>query len=241
MTYKAVLFDLFGTLIPSPPMSEYRQMVAGVAAVLGEPYATFYSAWMSVNDSRLDGSFGSSEGDISAVAAMFGIEVSPGQMTTCMDIRRTITRKFLVPSTGAIAMLEELQGLGIQLGLVTDCVYDVPAVWPETEFAPLFSARHFSCVTHIRKPDSRAYLGVLEQLGAGVAETLFIGDGGSDELNGAGRCGIDALKITGSDSEKHAEMLRVGVTNWDGPTVADIRDVAGYVRSGGAAFGPPGS
>ena len=39
--YKAVLFDMFGTLIPSPPMDSYTEMVGGLARILGEPIETF--------------------------------------------------------------------------------------------------------------------------------------------------------------------------------------------------------
>jgi len=154
--YKAVLFDLFGTLIDPPPMPVYRQMVSDVAAALGTTFEVLNDPWMSINDGRLDGSFESSEGDILAAAKLVGLEVSGSQMAQCMDVRRSITRKFLTPKPGVLEMLDELTGMDLALGLVTDCVYDVPAVWAETDFFPYFSAAHYSCVTHIRKPDPRA-------------------------------------------------------------------------------------
>ena len=150
--YKAVLFDLFGTLIESPLMTAYREMVAEIADVLGQPAETFQEPWMSINDGRLDGSFGSSEGDILAVAELVVASVSDSQMAQCMELRRSITRKFLTPKAGVIAILEELNEMGCDIGLVTDCVYDVPAVWLDTEFSPYFAAAHYSCVTHVRKP-----------------------------------------------------------------------------------------
>lgn len=231
--YRAVLFDLFGTLIYSPPMTDYRLMVAEIAAILGQPYELFYQHWMSVNDGRLDGSFGSSEGDILAVARMFDIDVSDVQMSACMAVRRSLTRKLLTPKPGSLEMLGELREMDFRLGLVTDSVYDVPAVWPDAELAPFFSAPQFSCVTHIRKPDPRAYLPVVEKLGVQTSQVLFVGDGGSDELNGAIRCGIDALMIDDVDPSND-ETLRVGVTGWDGPRVTGIGDVTEYVRNANA-------
>ena len=47
----------------------------------------------------------------------------------------------------------------------------------DTEFASYFAAAHYSCVIHVRKSD----------------ETLFVGDGGSDELNGGVRVRIGAV------------------------------------------------
>lgn len=230
--YKVVLFDLFGTLIPAPKMDDYRQMVSGVAATLGIEFDTFFPIWMSVNDKRLGGSFGSSEGDIIGVADLIGISVSDSQMAECMRIRRSITRRFLEPKPRAIEMLGELKSQGVQLGLVTDCVYDVPAVWSDSAFAELFSATHFSCQTGIRKPHATAYRSTLETLGiAKPAETLFVGDGGSDELNGAVRCGLDAVMV--ADQSVAGDTLRVGVTDWAGPVVTDIAQVTKLVTRRG--------
>jgi phosphoglycolate phosphatase-like HAD superfamily hydrolase len=128
--YRAVLFDLFGTLIDPPAMPAYRHMVSQIAEILGQPFATFNEPWMSINDGRLDGSFGSSEGDILAAAELVGADVSDSQMAQCMQVRRSITRKFLTPKTGVIEMLVELQGMGCALGLVTDCVYNTSRVSP---------------------------------------------------------------------------------------------------------------
>ncbi len=231
--YKAVLFDLFGTLIESPLMTAYREMVAEIADVLGQPAETFQEPWMSINDGRLDGSFGSSEGDILAVAELVGASVSDSQMAQCMELRRSITRKFLTPKAGVIAMLEELNEMGCDIGLVTDCVYDVPAVWLDTEFSPYFAAAHYSCVTHVRKPNAKAYQVVLGELGVSADETLFVGDGGSDELNGAVRVGIDAVQIDDliSKDEGAVGVLRVGVVDWDGPVIKSMGELPDYVRN----------
>ncbi len=231
--YKAVLFDLFGTLIESPSMTAYRQMVAEIGDVLGQPAETFQEPWMSINDGRLDGSFGSSEGDILAAAELVGVSVSDSQMAQCMELRRSITKKFLTPKPGVITMLEELGVMDCVIGLVTDCVYDVPAVWLDTEFAPYFAAAHYSCVTHVRKPDAKAYQVVLRELGVSAGETLFVGDGGSDELNGAVRVGIDAVQIDDliSKDEGAVGVLRVGVVDWDGPAIKSMGELPDYVRN----------
>lgn len=126
--YKAVLFDLFGTLIAPPLMPVYRQMVSGVASALGVSFETLNDPWMSINDGRLDGRFESSEGDILAAAKLVGVEVTESQITECMGILRSVTREFLVPKPGAIDMLDALVDMDCALGMVTDCVYDVPAV-----------------------------------------------------------------------------------------------------------------
>ena len=227
--HKAVLFDLFGTLIAPPSMTVYRQMVGQIAVILGQQFENFNEPWMSINDGRLDGRFGSSEGDILAAAELVGAQVSDSQMRECMNLRRSITRDFLTPKPGVLEMLSDLQSKGIKIGLVTDCVYDVPAVWSESVFAPYFSATHFSCVTHVRKPDARAYNIVLEELSVTPGSALFVGDGGSDELNGAVRAGIKAVMIDDL-TPASGEVMRVGVVDWNGPVVTSMSQITKYVQ-----------
>ena len=129
-------------------------------------------------------------------------------------------------------MLDDLVEMDCALGLVTDCVYDVPAVWAETDFFPYFSAAHYSCVTHVRKPDARAYKGVLDLLEVPASEALFVGDGGSDELNGAVRAGMDAVMISDLTPES-GEVMRVGVVDWDGPVVSSMPEITSYVQNNG--------
>jgi putative hydrolase of the HAD superfamily len=142
-----------------------------------------------------------------------------------MEVRRSSTRVFMTPKPGVLDMLGELREIGWILGLITDCVYDVPAVWPESRFA-----LHFSCVTHIRKPDSRAYLSFLDTLNVRPEDALFVGDGGSDGLNGAVRAGIDGLMI--DDNPTPAEqMLKVGVGEWSGPVITSMSHLTSYARN----------
>jgi hypothetical protein len=56
-----------------------------------------------------------------------------------------------------------------------------------------------------------------------------VGDGGSDELNGAVRAGLDALKIDDLE-DSGGEVLRVGVVDWDGPAATSMVAVTGYIR-----------
>ena len=84
----SVLFDLFGTLVPSPPAQGYRDVVDSIAGIAGLPADEFFSRWMSVNDDRLRGTFGSSEGEIAHVIGSFGTTLSDDQMADCIRIRR---------------------------------------------------------------------------------------------------------------------------------------------------------
>ncbi len=225
---KAVLFDLFGTLVPSPPIAEYRQMVDDVAGTLNLPGEEFFERWMEVNDHRLNGHFGSSEAEVEHAANLFGVDLSRTQLERCVSIRREAVRSWVTAKPGAIAALDSLANSGVRLALVSDCVFDVPAIWPGTELAHYFDTTVFSCEQQTRKPDRRMYEAALGNLNVTTEESLFVGDGGSSELQGADALGIDAVLL--DDRTASSEVLRVDVRDWSGPKITELSELAVMVR-----------
>ncbi len=228
---EAVLFDLLGTLVPSPPCTAFRLMFDSIADVLSQPKDDFFEQWMSVNDDRLLGTFGSSEGDILHVASLFGVEVTADQMAECMQSRRSAMLEWLTPKPRTMETLTRLTELDYKLALVSDCVFDVPAVWSMTPMSELILTTVFSCVEGLRKPDKRIYLRALTKLGVNPEAALFIGDGGSNELAGAVAVGIPAVCLDDQPQDA-SEVLRVGVQEWHGPTVNDISEVVTLANHG---------
>jgi putative hydrolase of the HAD superfamily len=54
----------------------------------------------------------------------------------------------------------------------------------------------FSYELGVRKPDPRIYRHALDALGARPEDTLFVGDGGSDEHRGARAVGMRSVLVT---------------------------------------------
>jgi putative hydrolase of the HAD superfamily len=79
--------------------------------------------------------------------------------------------------------------------MISDCSAEAPLLWerllwPRPIQAPIFSWRE-----GIRKPAPQLYRRVCALLGVDAAECLYVGDGGSRELSGAERAGMQALRI----------------------------------------------
>jgi FMN phosphatase YigB (HAD superfamily) len=55
-----------------------------------------------------------------------------------------------------------------------------------------------------------------------------VGDGSYRELSGATAVGMRAVMIR--DPDEDAEVLRFDADDWDGPAIADLREVPGLVR-----------
>jgi len=60
----------------------------------------------------------------------------------------------------------------------------------------------FSCEVGLAKPDPAIYHLAAARLGVEPAECLFVGDGGSDELSGAGAAAMTPVLLT-----RHLEVM----------------------------------
>ena len=145
----------------------------------------FFEPWMSVNDDRLKGTNGSSEGETGQVMDWVGITLSAKQM-------------------------QQLKKPGIGIALVSDCVIEMPVVWPSTPFAPLFETTVFSRELGARKPDAHLYERAMKSLGVTQSDCLFVADGGSNELKGARELGIAAYFLDDQSADL-STVMRVDV------------------------------
>jgi putative hydrolase of the HAD superfamily len=93
-----------------------------------------------------------------------------------------------------IALTRDLQSRGMRLGTISNCMAEDARPWSRCALAPQFACAVFSYAAGCVKPDPRIYLMAIEQLAVSPAETVYIGDGGDDELAGAGRAGLRAAQ-----------------------------------------------
>jgi len=184
-----VIFDLWNTLArwPHDTWAEVRPRVAERIGLTPEEFdERWYGELSQIREM----------GPISDVLA--GFDLSPEVVADVVAMRRAVTRQGLMPVEGAVETISELRRRGFRTGLITVCSDDVPALWEETAFHGLFDAEVFSCSVGLRKPDPRIYELACEQLGVEAGEAMFVGDGANDELAGAERVGMRAVKLEGS-------------------------------------------
>jgi putative hydrolase of the HAD superfamily len=213
VSFRAVVFDLWQTLVPWPTESA-RALYGQMADAIGAPREQFEAAWVSGRANRETGPLGDS------VRWMFdelGLEADP-QVIVAM--RRDWTRAALIPRTDAISTLEELRARGHKLGLITVCSTDVAELWESSAFGGLFDATVFSCEVGVLKPDPRIYELCCQQLGVEPGDCVFVGDGANDELPGAERVGMTAVQLRAPGEELTEPGKR-----WDGRYVERLADV----------------
>ncbi|HET8652837.1 MAG TPA: HAD family hydrolase [Gaiellaceae bacterium] len=213
MRYRAVIFDLWQTLVPWP-VEGAKRMYDDLAAHFGSEPDRFRELWLR---GRRDREVGPMEPHLRSLAEELGSE---GDVAAAVVIRREWTLEHLVPRPEAIPTLAELRRRGHLLGMISACTAEVPEVWEQTPFGGLFDSAVFSCSVGVSKPHRRIYEVACEELGVTAGDCLFVGDGANDELPGAERAGMTALQL-----RVPGEPLTEEGERWDGAYVERLSDV----------------
>ena len=230
MRYQAVIFDLFGTLVPTPTglYEDDHRRTAALLGADGEAYVqAYYEEEMALK--RATGVFPDIPATIKAVCEKLGVDACPAVLTRAAVNRMETTRRALQPRPDALETLDALRGLGLKLGMMSDCTCEVPLLWPETPFAERFDEALFSCDLGMKKPDPRFYELMCEKLAVPAERFLFVGDAGCAELTGAREVGMEAALICPPD-EAQVIMARQEARNWHGPQIAALSEVLNLLQ-----------
>lgn len=224
LTYDAVIFDLFGTLIDFLPVTAYRESDQRIASALSAPEKDFRRLWLGSLQDRNAGTLPTMEDELQQVCRRMGLSPAPEAISVANEERLAIMRMNLKPKAGAVETLSELRSLGCKISLLSDCPLEVPLLWPETPFAALMDAAVFSCDEKITKPSPDLYRLACQRLGVSPDRCLYVGDGGSFELTGAADFGMTPLLIRteyGSDFVRYQPEADV----WTGASICDLAEI----------------
>jgi putative hydrolase of the HAD superfamily len=235
MKYEAVIFDLFGTLIENYTIEQHEGVLRQMASVLLAPSEDFVRLWYETFNERCTGVFKSPEENVDYVCRKLGVPVEDSRMNLAVAMRYDLTRNTMAPLPYAVEVLSRLKEGGRRTGLITDCSAEVPAIWQDAPFAPLFDVTVFSCLAGIKKPDPRIYLLAAERLAVKPDNCLYIGDGSSRELTGASAVGMHPVLIRNPEEES-AKIHRVEAEadRWDGPAISSLKEVLELVKCRGS-------
>jgi len=92
-----------------------------------------------------------------------------------------------------IDQLLNLRQNGIKTVLVSNASSGEVLAWKNSPLAACFDEVLFSCECGIAKPDPEIYQLALSRIGAQAEKTLFVGDGGSQEHEGARAAGLSPV------------------------------------------------
>lgn len=105
-----------------------------------------------------------------------------------------------------LSTLRELKRRGYRLGIISDADVTDIAYWKDSPLRPLMDTVVFSCDAGLKKPDAAIFSMALKGCFSTADKTVFVGDGGSDELHGAKRAGMTTIRseylLKRSDAER---------------------------------------
>ena len=222
MKLRAIIFDLFGTIVDDFAAASAGSNHAELPAALGIPYDPFMQQWRQITERRSLGEFQTVEASIAYVCRIIGATATVEQMANAVETRLQLTQRALTPKADAVATLETLRNAGFKTGLLSNCSIEIPILWPQTEFAALFHATVFSSRERVKKPARQIYNLACVRLGVAPEECLYIADGENFELAAAAEIGMHPVLIKTANT--YSEVRREA-REWTGASIATLSEV----------------
>ncbi|MDE7299704.1 MAG: HAD family hydrolase [Lachnospiraceae bacterium] len=196
---RAVIFDMFETLIThyQSPLYFGSQM----AADAGIPEERFLAIWRPTEHDR-------SIGRVTLEEVLEHIlrenQCFSKKLLQRLVQKRTETKRecFRHLHPELIPMLSELRKRGILVGLISNCYSEEAVVIRESELFPYFDAVFLSVEQGVEKPDHEIFRRCMDKLSVKAEECLYVGDGGSFELETARELGMTAAQAVWYLQEK---------------------------------------
>jgi putative hydrolase of the HAD superfamily len=205
MTIRAIVFDLFHTLTGSE--SEWSDLPL-TSHVLGIDRRIWNDLLMRQSRWRLAGEETDPIVIISTLARMHDPRIRDEVIRRAVDVRvRRFREAFDRIPPENIETMKRLRSAGFKLGLISNADVMEMAPWADCALAECFDAVTFSCVVGHVKPEPAIYAHCLTALGLEGSECMFVGDGGSNELEGARTAGMTPVFISGVMEELWPELI----------------------------------
>ncbi len=188
---KAVIFDMYETLITHYHGYASEYFSAQMAEDTGIPVETFREIWCDTRTKR-------TTGEISLEDALTQIL----EANDCYDegvFQKVIEKRIYTAEIcfshlhkEIVPMLLGLKEKGIKIGLISNCFSEEAKVIRESSLFSYFDVLTLSYEQGVQKPDTEIYRRCAKELGVLPKECLYIGDGGSQELEAAEDFGMQA-------------------------------------------------
>jgi len=127
-----------------------------------------------------------------------------------------------------IEQIQSLRNKGVKTVLVSNASSGEVTAWKDSPLADCFDEVIFSCECGMAKPDPGIYQLALEKLGVRADKTLFVGDGGSQEHEGARAAGLSPVlmkKFTYDSLSEEELRLRAMFADYEIHQLGDLQSI----------------
>ena len=190
---KAVIFDMFETLITHFESPLY--MGKQIAGDMGITEPKFREIWDTTDDDRTLGNKSLEEviEEILKVNNRYSTELFE-KIISKRKMSKIECFEHIHPEI--IPLFNALKEMNIKIGLITNCYFEESDVIKNSIFSNYFDSMCMSCEMGVKKPDVKIFQKCMEDLEVLPEECLYVGDGGSFELETAQALGMHPLQAT---------------------------------------------
>ena len=190
---KAVIFDMFETLVTHYRSPQY--FGEDISKDLGITEKKFREIWDASEHDRSIG-LRTFEDVITEIMEKNGIYSE--SLLKKVVTKRSIAKVevFMHLHEEILPMLEELRRRDVKIGLISNCFSEEVFAIRGSMLYPYFDASMLSYEQGIMKPDKEIFSRCLKALNVSAEECLYVGDGGSRELEASTELGMKALQAT---------------------------------------------
>jgi putative hydrolase of the HAD superfamily len=229
MKYKAVIFDLFGTLVDSYDLVGYASALRETSSLLKIQHNDFMKVWHETRARRTTGVFKSFEENLAYICRELNVPVNKFDINLAKMVRLDYVGLTLAPRKYVIETLAELKKEGCKMALISNCSSETPVIWQVTPLAPFFDEVLFSCTVGFEKPDTRIFQLAVEKLGVKPEECLFVDDN-SNNLAAAATLGITSVQYSNADDELQPDLPELPImesakSEWIGLKITSLPEV----------------
>ena len=228
MQLAAIIFDFYGTLTPGRTVQAQAAARAEQARALGVDPAAFDAALTASYRDRFRGETGDIRQSLAWIAHQLGARPDERALAAATQLRLGTERRFGQPRPEAVPLLQELHARGLRVGVISDCSAELPVFFADLPIAPLIDAAVFSCVTGYVKPDPHNYLLCCRHLEVVPSACMYVGDGGSNELQGATDVGMRAIHL--DVAVERGDVVYGRHARWDGVSIASLHDMLSVIE-----------
>lgn len=192
---QAVFFDLFETLITEWEGNQKKATYS--VKELGLDEAFYKREWSLRRDRRMNGSFTDHQ---SALRDILKSNSMPINEDVIDMIHKQRVHVKSVPfeniNQDILTTLNKLREMKIKIGLISNCAPEEVEAWNTSPLVKLVDDVVFSYQVKQSKPYAEIYLTACGNLKVSPQDCIFIGDGGSNELQGAKDVGMKSFQAT---------------------------------------------
>lgn len=186
-----IFFDLFFTLIkPEYHPTRNENDILGLSIKEWEDYAENKELYLK----RAITKGMTSMEIIDEIAATIPFPINQHEKEYIVQLRESRMRNALTYiDAKIISTLTRLASNGIRLCLISNADAIDTKYWSDSLLAPYFEKVFFSCEVGYLKPDKDIYEIAMKAMNTTATRSLFVGDGGFEELRGAKEVGMKTV------------------------------------------------